>query len=113
MGEIRGLFHQGLFQRQELGELAGRGFPDRSRGAVVAVLLEQRYAEAGRAGDAPARGLEIARQQPEQGRLPGAVPAHDAPAFPGRDREGDVGEQFRGAEVHADTGERDLRHPPI
>ncbi len=87
VGEIRGLFHQGLFQRQELGELAGRGFPDRSRGAVVAVLLEQRYAEAGRAGDAPARGLEIARQQPEQGRLPGAVTAHDAPAFAGCDRE--------------------------
>jgi hypothetical protein len=74
------------------------------------MLLEQRDAEAGRARDAPARGLEIARQQPEQCRLPAAVPAHDAPAFAGRDREGDVREQFRGAEVHADAGESDLRH---
>src|SRR2546430_11760758 len=45
-----------------------------------------------------------------QGRLPGSVPAYDAPAFPGRDREGDVGEQVRGAEVHADAGECDLGH---
>src|SRR2546430_6952160 len=101
---------QGLFQRQQLGELAGGRLPNCRRGAIVTVLLEQRHAETGRARDAPASGLEIARQQPEQGRLPGAVPAYDAPAFPGRDREGDVGEQVRGAEVHTDAGECDLGH---
>src|SRR5207244_7043967 len=85
-------------------------FPNRRRGAVATVLLEQRHAETGRARDAPASGLEIARQQPEQGRLPGPVPAYDAPAFPGRDREGDVGEQVRSAEVHADAGECELGH---
>ena len=113
VGEIRGLFHQGLFQRQELGELAGRGFPDRRRGAVVAVLLEQRYAEAGRARDAPARGLDIARQQPEEGRLPGAVTAHNAPAFTGCDGERHVREQSRCAEVYADAGEGNLGHMGI
>ena len=110
VGKIRGLFHQGLLQRQELGELAGRGFPDGRGGAVVAVLLEQRYAEAGRACDAAARGLELARQQPEEGRLPAAVPAHNAPAFTGCDGEGDVREQSRRAEIHADAGEGDLGH---
>src|SRR5437867_767928 len=95
---------------RRLGELAGGRFPNRRRGAVVAVLLEQRHAEAGRARDAPATGLEIARQQPEQSRLPGAVAAYDAPALPGRDREGEVGEQVRSAEVHADADECDLGH---
>src|SRR5947209_17453002 len=38
VGEVGGLFHQGLFQRQQLGELAGGRLPNRRRGAVVTVL---------------------------------------------------------------------------
>src|SRR5207245_1434197 len=41
VGKVGGLFHQGLFQRQQLGELAGGRLPNRRRGAVVTVLLEQ------------------------------------------------------------------------
>ena len=113
VGKVGGLLHQRLLQRQQLGELAGRRLPDCRRGAVVAVLLEQRHAEARRAHDAPARRLEIARQQPEEGRLAGAVPAHDAPAFAWCDGEGNVGEEFGGAEVHADTGESYRSHATI
>ena len=110
MREIRGLLDQRLLQRQELGELAGRRFPNRGRGAVVAVLLEQRYAQSGRARDAPARRIELAGQQAEERRLAGAVPAHDAPALARSDRERDAREQRRVAEVHAHAAERDLAH---
>ena len=108
--QVGRLLHERLLQRQQLGQLPGGGLPHRRRGAVVAVLFQQRDAQAGRAGDAAARGLELARQQPQQRGLARAVPADDAPAFARCDREGDVGEQFRCAEVHADAGESDLRH---
>ncbi len=41
MREVRGLLDQRLLQRQQLGQLAGGGFPHRRRRTVVAVLLEQ------------------------------------------------------------------------
>ncbi len=108
--QVGGLLHERLFQRQQLGQLSGRRFPDRGSGAVVAVLLEQRYAESRRPRDTPPRRLEVPRQQPEERRLARAVPAHDAPAFTGCNREGDVREQSGGTEVHADARETDLRH---
>jgi len=56
VGEIGGLFHQRLLQRQKLRQLAGGGLPNRRSGAEVAVLLEQRDAQAVRAFDAPRVG---------------------------------------------------------
>jgi len=59
--QVGRLLHERLLQRQQLGQLPGGGLPHRRRGAVVAVLFQQRDAQAGRTGDAAARGLELAR----------------------------------------------------
>src|SRR5258708_21850701 len=110
MREVRRLLDQRLFQRQQLGQLPGRRLPHRRRGTVVAVLLEQRDAQPRRARDAAARGLDLTREQPEQGGLPRTVAAHDTPSLARLDVERYVGKEGGVAEIQADAAETDLAH---
>ena len=110
MGEIGGLVHQRLLQRQQLGELPRRGLPNRRRGAEVAVLLQQRHPQPGSARNAAAGGVELTREQPKEGGLSGAVAAHDAPPLDRGDGEGNVREEGGIAEIDADARKSDLSH---
>ena len=69
----------------------------------IAVLLEERYARAGRPHDNASRRFERPRDEVEQGRLSGPVPADDAPLFSGRDRERHVTQDRAVAELHRDV----------
>src|SRR5262249_29554100 len=104
------LFHQRLLELQQGAELTGGGLPHGGGAGEITVLLQEGYAKPGLARDAAARGLELAREQAEQCAFPRAVPPDDAPAVAGFDVERDIGEQRRGAKVHAHAAERQWRH---
>jgi hypothetical protein len=84
--------------------------PDGARAAEIAQLVQHRDAQTIRPGDAPARRLELTGDQPEKRGFSRAVPAHDAPAFPGGDREGHVAEQGPDAEANTDAAEGQESH---
>jgi hypothetical protein len=52
-------------------------------------------------------GFQLASQQPEERRLPGAVAADNAPPIARRDREGDVREERARPEIDARAGNAD------
>ena len=106
----RRLLDQRKLEFQQLRELAGRRFPDGGGRPEVAVLLEQRYAQARLPGDRSAGRRELAGQQSKERGFSRPVTPDDAPALARRDRERDVGEQFERAEVDPDSGEGKLGH---
>src|SRR5581483_8228783 len=75
--QLLGLDDERLLELEQLGELPGGRFPHGGRVAEVAVLLQERDADAGLPGDLPTRRLHLAGEQAEQRRLAGAVAAND------------------------------------
>ena len=73
-------------ERHHRMERVRRRVPDRRRVAEVAMLVEQRHAEARRARDRPARRHPVAGHDVDQRRLAAAVPADDAPPVSTRPR---------------------------
>ena len=110
LSHLRRLIGQRLLQREKLGKLPRRGLPNRLRIAEVAVLLEKRDPKAGLTRDHASRRLHLAGDQLEERRLSRAVAADDSPSLACGNREGDIGEEFRRAELHGDVGQRELRH---
>src|SRR6185503_19446958 len=104
------LFHERLLERKQLGELAGGRFPHRRGVPEVAMLLQQRHAQARLARDLAAGRRHFAGEQAKQRRLPRAVSSDDAPSVAGADGERDVLEQRHRAELHGDAGCGDLCH---
>src|SRR6185295_7002421 len=84
------LLRDRLLEREQVGERAGGGLPDRRRLAEIAMLLEQRHAERIGLRDHAARWLHLTRDQAEERRLAGAVAPDDAPALARADGERDV-----------------------
>ena len=84
LAHLRRLVRERLLEREQLGELPRRRLPDRLRVAEVAMLLEQRDAQPRLPRDDAARRLHVARDQLEERRLPGAVPADDPPPLAAR-----------------------------
>ena len=76
--------------------------------AEVAELVEHRDAKACCRAMAPGWVQRLARDQAEERGFSRPVPAHDAPALAGCDREGDVPEQ--GADAEADTDATEGKH---
>ena len=78
-----------MCQCKKFCELACRCFPSAGRGPEVAMLLEQRHADARLLRDSAGGRLLLSRDQPEQRGLPGAVASDDAPPVTARGGEGD------------------------
>src|SRR3954468_22044373 len=99
-----------LLERHDLAPRGCTGLPDRRRSLEGTVLVEQRVPEARLARDAADGGLEVPRDDLEDGRLAGAIAPDDPPPFALGDGEGDVLEEFSRAEGDADVGEREKSH---
>src|SRR5690606_22322006 len=78
-----------------------------------AMLVEQGVAQARLARDVAHRRRHLAGHDAEERRLAGAVAPDDAPAIACGDREGDVLEEFRGAERNADARHRNECHVSV
>ena len=108
--EVGGLLRERMLQLAQVAEGVGHDVPQTLIGREAPVLVHERHSQPWRARHRPARGLQIARDEPHECGLAGPIASHDGPAIAGRHREGDVAKDFRGAEIDARVAEGEKRH---
>ena len=108
--KIGRLRRQRLLEDTEIAEGIGHDFPQRHTVGKATVLVHERHAQPGHACHRPAGGLQVARDETNEGGFPGAVPTHHGPAVAGADGQGDVAKDFGRAEIHPRVADGDQRH---
>ena len=109
--ELRRLLRQRGFELAQLAERIGHDVPQALIVGEAPVLIHERHAQPRRARHRPARGLQVAGDEPHERGLARAIAPHDGPAIARGNSEGDVAEDFGGAEVDTGVAEGEKRHP--